>query len=155
MADTAQPITDYLGAEPLIVARLAERLSDLPGVQFMRAADLEGLAEAAIPTPSVHVLYHTEAGVDPKAGGRVVEVTQTWLAVVCIRNVAGDLRAGVAAREDAGPLVVRTARALIGWSPGAGLAALEMVRSPYRSRYSQGRLYIPLAFTTRFQLRGD
>lgn len=148
-------VADWLGAEPLIAARLGERLADLPQVRLLTATDLAALEAGSVPTPSVHIICHGDTAVRPLGAGHAADIGQTWLAVVCIRNVAGDLRSGTAARQDAGPLICRVARALMGWSPGAGYQALEMCPAPWKMRYLSGRLFVPLAFTTGFRIHRE
>lgn len=138
---------------PAIVARLEAALAHVPGLTVLRAADLATIQAAAQPTPSVQVLYHGEAGVSPKGGGAICDAEDVWLATVCVRNVRGDLRTGEAAEDEAWPLRLAVAEALMGWSPGEGFARFEKIRSPYRATYVAGRLYWPQAFSTRFLMR--
>jgi hypothetical protein len=145
----------YLAAEPLIVARLCAALPQHDRrVRVQTAPDLQGVKEAGQPTPRVDVLYHGDSQVEPQGGGLLTSITQTWICVICIDNVAG-LRQGAEARQDAGKLglAVRQALTARDWSPGEGLSRLEQIASPYAASYSAGRMYLPLAFRTSFQLR--
>lgn len=149
-------IASYLAAEALIVARLQERVRDVyePRLHVLTAASVQATREGEQPTPAVQVVYYGDSRVQAQAQGARSQVQQTWLAVVCVRNVA-EVRRGGPAREDAGLLGVHVCRALMGWAPGdgAGYSRLEQVQSPYRATYTAGRLYLPLAFTLGFELR--
>jgi len=145
-------VDNWLAAEPLLVERLRTVLGSSAHVLTARA--LAAVEEAGQPTPAVHVLYHGEPSIQSGAAGVVTDVTQTWLLVCCIENVA-TLKQGAAAGQDAGHLAMRVRTAVTGpaWRPGGGLAPFEQVPSPYAATYSSGRLYLPLAFRTKFQLR--
>jgi len=145
----------YLAAEAPICERLR---AVLPGidrrVRVMAAPDLQGTKEAGQPTPRVDVLYHGDNRVEAQGDGRVTDIGQTWVCVVCVDNVAG-IRQGVEARQDAGTLAMAVVRALTAreWHPGGGLSRLRQIASPYAASYAGGRMYLPLAFSTSFQLR--
>jgi len=136
-----------LTAEPLLVARLTEKL---PGVAVLSAADLAGVTQARQVTPAVHVLW---AGYRPGAMGGVdaeltQELTENWLIAVACRNLRSP-KTGEHARSEAAPLVAAVIEALLGWQPTALHRALHLAAAP-GPRFEAGFGTYPLLFTTRF-----
>jgi hypothetical protein len=135
-------IEDYLAAEPLIIARLAERVTD---ATTLTAADLQGVAEKAQVTPAIHVIY---AG-DVVPGGAAVDegnyhlIRQQWMTVIAVRSARGQ-RSGSGARELAGPLITGAIKALASWRPVQGLGRLRRVPAPRPTFTPGGFAYFPL-----------
>lgn len=138
-----------LHLEPLIVARLRERL---PGhVHVLSAADLAGVAEGSQPTPAVHVVYQGYRVIESRPDGRAARLQQTWLAVVAVRNVR-DAAAGSAARGDAGQIAESVIAAMMGWKPDAINKPLTLTSAP-AAGFRAGHLYLPLAFVAETDVR--
>ena len=146
-------MSEFLAAEPLLTARLIERLADLdPVPAVLSAADLAGVAEEQQVTPAVHLVYGGHRIAQDTAQGLVVELEQTWHTVVAVRNVR-TTRSGQAARADAGVIMDTVFGAFSGWKPGAGMRALRPTNPP-RAGYSKGFIYYPLSWMLRLQMRG-
>lgn len=143
---------NYLSAEPLLIARLREKVSDVKGV--LSAADLAGVAESAQQTPALHVVfggYRPTRSVDGSRGA-IQETEQTWWVVAAVKNLRSP-QTGENAREQAGPILSAVLAALQGWQPTAKHTPLELAAGP-RPGFSKGYGYFPLAFVTRVVTRG-
>lgn len=139
-------ISDYLAAEPLLIARLRAAVAGFRAV--LGAADLDGVAEGAQTVPAAHVIYDGDAlpGGDASRGGAGAAqmVAQRWLVVVAVRNVR-QAATGDGARGEAGPLISQTLAALSGWQPSPSFRPLRRVAGP-RPGYNAGFGYFPLLF---------
>lgn len=143
-----------LQVEPLIVARLEERLAALtPAPGVLTAPDLAGVAEEQQKAPAVYVVYGGHQISQEQAEGSIVELQQTWHTVVVVRNVR-TVRTGADVRADAGPIMGAVFRALTGWRPSNDMRKLRPINSP-RAGYSKGYGYFPLSWTVKLQMRGD
>lgn len=138
---------NFLEAEEHIVARLKDALSALrPGVHVLTAAELAGLAEGTQPTPAVHVLWNGFQVLETSHDGTAARLDHTWLVAAAVRNVR-DVKSGAAARAEAGKLVMRAGRALMGFRPPANVCGpLRLVSGPGAGYSKAGFLYLPLAF---------
>lgn len=144
-------LDNLLALEPLLVARLAERLADLsPKVHVLSAVDLAAVTEATQVTPAVHVIYHGHRVLESRSDGSSSRVAQTWLAVVATRNVRA-LNTGEAARADAGVIALRVCRALMGHKPAPASKPLSLVNGP-GAGFGAGFQYLPLAFEAELVL---
>lgn len=137
-------LTDYLAAEPLIVARLQAQVAGVPAAHVLTAADLAGVEARAQITPSLHVLYDGdepagEAGQSETGDTQIVQ--QRWLVVVAVRS-ARDTRGGSGARALAGPLMVAVIQALAGWRPSADHGPMIRASAP-RPLFDPGFAYYP------------
>lgn len=138
--EKAASVSGFLAVEPLILARLADTVA-VPGIKFLGAPDLDGLHERSQPVPAVHVIF---AGFDRlEAAQGVIEVVETWLTVVVVRNVR-DAQQGAGSRADAGAIMDAVFAALNGWQP-AGYRPLTPAVPPL-SGYTDGFGYHPLAW---------
>lgn len=144
-------VEDYLAPEAGIVARLQEPGRLPGGWRVLTAPDLQAIREAGGPTPRVEVIYAGDAKVSSAARGGVITIQQSWVVVVCVRNVRG-LRSGAAVRADAGPVIVRVLNALRGHPPAAGWGPLQPALSGWRATYRDGLAWYPVGFHTGFQL---
>lgn len=146
-------LDDYLIAESLIQARLAEPGRDLPRV--LSGADLEGVVEESQPSPAIHLVGPFEqipvGKGDTALRNRAQKVIQGWMLVVVVRNVRGVADA----RKDAGPYVSGTIKALQGWTPSTEHGAMLRRDAPYRPTYRNGFFYYPLLFQTQIITTGD
>jgi hypothetical protein len=144
-------ITNYLAAEPLLIARLTAKL---PGIKILSAADLAGVAEGAQNTPAVHVLYDGDRMADSSSDGAGMLVWQRWLAVVAVRN-AKTQRTGEDARDDAGLILLDLLKALQGYKLSDDFPdRLRRVAAP-RPLFNAGFLYIPTAWEVKVGVSGD
>ena len=144
-------LDNFLALEPYLVDRLVEKLADLsPKVHVLQAASLAGVTEDKQTTPAVHVVYQGYRILEARSDGTLVRVQQTWLATVAIKNMK-NLRSGAAAREDAGLIAARVARALMGYKPPVCLQPLQLVEAP-AAGFSAGHQYLPLAFQAELRL---
>ncbi|MFA7239373.1 MAG: hypothetical protein WC091_04615 [Sulfuricellaceae bacterium] len=138
---------NYLGLEPLLIARLH---AAAPGFrEIIGMADLASMQASRQTTPAALVIYQGDAlsGGDSRAGqGAVQVVVQTWLVVVAVRNER-DTLGGADARCDAGVLITRTLQALSGWQ-APGFRPLVRVNAP-KPGFNAGFAYFPLAFEAR------
>lgn len=131
--------TNLLFLEPLLKATLRAALD--ARVHVLSAAELSGVAEAAQPTPAVHVLYR---GFRVRASGiSTMEIEQSWLTVVAVRNARDPITAE-GARIDAGPLAMDVIGALLGreYDDCGPLAPFD----PPAPGFSAGHLYLPLGW---------
>ncbi|MEQ8511227.1 MAG: hypothetical protein RJP96_02765 [Algiphilus sp.] len=148
--------TDFLGLEPLIVARLKEVAPE--GVQVLTVNDLDGVREQSQHTPSYQIHYQqtTPADAADRAPDVVTRqaVTQTWAVVVVTRN-AKSQRSGSDARAQASELLGTAIESLLGWlPPGNQFRRLRLAVAPRPQYGAGGVVYFPLLFTTRMELSG-
>lgn len=142
---------NYLAAEALLIERLHATVSGVR--KIYSAAELAGVEEQAQTTPALHVVYSGDVLDDSAARGRGQVVAQEWLVVTAVRN-ARDQQGGVAAREDAGPLLTQVIEALSGWSPGPGFDPLRRINAPRPAYRPGGYAYFPLGFSTKVITQG-
>lgn len=144
-----------LSAEPLIVARLQERLAALiPAPHVLTAPDLAGVTEEQQIVPAVHVVYGGFRVTQEQGNGVIVEIEQTWHTVVAVRNVR-DARRGSETRAEAGVIMEHVFTALAGWKPPLErVRALRPATAP-PAGYTKGFGYYPLSWHLRMQLRGE
>ena len=136
-------MTDYLAAEQGII----NRLQAVTNYKILTAADLEDAMEGQTPAPAIFVLYAGESNIKTTPNGARVEVVQTWVAVVVVRNTRQP-SSGQGARGEAGQMLGIVADALMGQSPGLSLTTLKQVSSPWPPSFDNGFYYYPLAFST-------
>ncbi len=129
----------YLELEPLIVARLKEKIRD---AQILSSWGQPVIKETAELPSSVMIFLEEDRPEEAVARGRNQKIEQTWLALVVVRD----------AENEAGPLISRVIRALSGWRPeGDRFSVFQRVRSSFLPDYSpNGIFYFPLSFSTRF-----
>lgn len=135
---------NFLALEPLIIQRLAERLDRK--IRILSAADLGRVAENQQPVPSVAVLYSGYAVANPQTSGQrgAIGTVQTWMTVICTRNVTSI--SGAEARLLAGPVTSAVIDALQGWRPAEGFAPLALA-SGATAEFTNGLFYLPLSWT--------
>ncbi len=119
---------DYLCAEPLLRAHLAEAVPELSAV--LSAADLAAAQRTQWPAPCVYIVYLGDTRGGSEAGAGAVQMfAQRWAVVLVVSNVAQPL-AGEPARSIAGPLLAKIIRALAGYSLDTGWRGLRRESSP-------------------------
>ena len=135
---------DYLEAEPLIVARLKEKI---PDAQILSSWGQPVIKESHNLPPSVMVFLENDGPKENVAAGRNQKIEQTWLALVVVQD----------AENEAGPLISKVLRALSGWVPeGNRCGPFKRVRSSYMPDYSpNGIFYFPLSFSTMFVFNSE
>lgn len=144
---------DFLGLEPLLIARLADQVQiDNAPVDVFPYKDLptKGGAdgEPILRAPSLIVTFDGYRVL--QASANKARVQQLWSVAICVANVRD--RARVGAREDAGPIIDQVIYALLGWFPQP-LAALqykrlELANPLYQPEYRERFSLFPLTFTT-------
>ncbi|CQR43720.1 conserved hypothetical protein [Thiomonas sp. CB3] len=134
--------------EPQLVARLQSRLPQTGAgkVHVLTAAELANLSESTQPSPAVHIVLSGMTVAESRPDGKAARLTQTWLAVIAVRNLASG-KTGAAARADAGQLAGTVAAALTGWQPLSARKPLQLVTPP-GAGYSAGYMYLPIAVAT-------
>lgn len=147
----ASDLDNYLAAEQLIITRLKETVPELVDVSDW--SDYASINEAAIRTPSAYVLYLGDRPREAGGKGEVQRADQIWGVMIVVRNVA-QRPGGGEIRETAGPLMMRTLRALMGWQPAPQYRPLERMPAP-RPDYRDSVGYFPLQFATGVIIKGD
>lgn len=138
--------------EPLLLAQLEAKLANLtPRPKVLTAADLAGVSENQQFTPAVHLVYQGYRVVEsPRADGTAARIEQDWLCIVATRSQKA-IRAGDAARSEAGVLARRVCAAMMGFKPTPASKPLKIASGP-NAGYSAGFQYLPLAFTAEIVL---
>lgn len=142
---------NFFAAQPLLVARIQQEV-DVPFV--LTAAEAALIEEQQQKTPAIYIVY---AGGEPvgepgrSEQGEVTVFRQRWAAVVAVRNVE-NTATGEGIREEAGPLIVQTYRALSGWRPAAGFNPLILVGDVQAAYSDAGFGYFQLTFDTHYAL---
>lgn len=147
---------NLLALQEHLVQRLTDALAGVqPTVHVLAGADLADVAEEKQLVPAVQVLYQGARVAELRSDGRQARLEQTWLAVVAVRNVR-NLRAGDAARTQAGELAARVAGALMGWrAPSEAAASVLRLATAPAALYRAGFLYVPLAFDVDVRVCAD
>lgn len=147
-------MSNFLFLGPLLINHLNEQLgvagaaAQLPRIHVLGSADLSDVAIEQQLTPAVHIVYQGYRKVEGRSDGKAARIVQTWLAVAAARNVR-DLRAGSAARNDAGVIADLVLDCLMGWEAPKLAKPLELVSGP-AAGYGGGFQYLPLAFEAEF-----
>jgi len=142
-------MANYLDAGRLIVERLRDQVTEVPGANIRTALSLDWLLKNAL-HPSIGVVYHDDK-VDKGTGGenknsKSQVVWQIWLILVSIRNVAD---AGEAAQVEAGQILERVISVLQGYEIRKELNPLARVPNVYRKSETNGFVHFPLMFATK------
>ena len=133
-------MTGFLAVEPLIVARLAERVA-VPGLKVLAAPDLAGIQARSQPVPAVHVVFGGFERLD--SANNTIDIAETWYTVAVVRNVRA-AHQGADARAEAGVLLDQVFAALLLWQPD-GFQAFKPALPP-AGGYDDGFGYFPLAW---------
>lgn len=129
----------FLSVGDLIIDRLRERLD---AVDVEPSPDIDAAAEVSGSRPAIRVVYDGYSAGD----GPMIEIAQTWLTVLVLRNTA-QVATGTKTFEEGGELASNVIRALHRWRP-AGHMMLRLASSRFTPGYQGGRLFLPLAFET-------
>src|SRR3569832_1899995 len=120
-------LDSYLAAEQLLIERLKQAVPEFAHVGDW--SEYSTLDESIATTPAAYVVYGGDQ-VRPAGGkGEVQRIDQIWGVVIVVRNVA-QRAAGTAIREEAGPLMMKVLRALMGWQLADQLRPLERMAAP-------------------------
>jgi hypothetical protein len=135
---------DYLFLAPLVAARLAERMPELP-VDICETADQVLAADRR-----QRVLMVLWAGdrIDPGENARARDgasqlLHQRWLVVLALQNVA---RSPDARHLAAGPLLSQVHQALAGWVPEGSARAMRRANAPLQPSFTASKAVYPLGF---------
>jgi len=146
-------MTDYLAAEPLIVARIQAKVAGLNLKTVIDIANIEDAFEYQQGFPAVFVSYYGDI-IGANAGdgaGQIVQ--QSYVVMPAVQNVR-DTLGNSAARREVGPILFAVNEALLGWPPSADHGPLRKATSP-RAPNKPGLAYFPQVFTTSVALVGD
>ncbi|MBF0161611.1 MAG: hypothetical protein HQL88_04910 [Magnetococcales bacterium] len=131
---------DYLAAEPLIVARLRDRL--LSNVTVQSTWGMSKLQEHFDTPPAVLILLEEDRPGEISLSGAAQKIEQVWTCIVVVKD----------AENEAGPLISQVVQALNGWQPeDTAFSPFKRVKSGFSHDYSPSTaFYFPLAFSTSF-----
>lgn len=143
-------LDDYFGAEPLIVARLKEKLGTLvPDNHYFTPFSLGDMVEGSQPSPAVHVIYAGDVVTADNAGQRTKQfVGQRWLVILAVRSAKAQLTDTSDIRAKAGVIVPALLDALQGWAPAEWMRPLGRVSGP-AAGFSSSFAYFPFMFEGR------
>ncbi|MBF0263607.1 MAG: hypothetical protein HQL97_17415 [Magnetococcales bacterium] len=130
---------DYFALEPLIIARLREKLTDISIRSTWGAPKIHETTDLP---PAILLFLEDDQPGSVVENGACQKIEQTWLCLVVVNDPG----------NEAGPLISRVIRALSGWTPAESrFAAFKRVRSNFSPDCSaNGVYYFPLAFSTSF-----
>lgn len=131
--------------EQQIVAQLAENLEK--DVRVLTAADLSGLQERQIPTPSVHVIFRGTKVRDTRPDGKAALISEQWMVVACVSDRRRD-----DAKESITALHDQIATCLMGFYPQGASGPLKLADAPPPGK-SENNLYLPVGFVVDGSLR--
>lgn len=144
-------IADHLALGALLVARIRDRVADLPLVEQLH--DVDAIEERLNARRAGAIVVYDGDRLGETAGrGAAQIVHQRWLVVLAVRNARG-ADTGEGARAQAGPLITALLTALQGWQPGADHRPLVRVAAPAPG-YSPAFAYYPLAFEAPISVIG-
>lgn len=138
------PTEDFLALETAIVARLRTLCPSARAV--LSVDDLGDVAERSQTAPALHVVYGGFRVSSATDNGRSAVTEQRWLVVAVSRCSAQRNAAPAEARARGGVLAREALAALMGWRPAPGMRPLALATPP-NPIFSNGMVYIPLAFT--------
>lgn len=144
-------IGNYLAVEPLIIARLEERVSGLRNVSGW--SDYASIEDAKMPTPCAYVLYLGDRPLDDAGRGAVQRVMQLWGVVIAVRNLRS-APTGAGVRDEAGPYITAVIGALMGWRPSPTFRPMRRLAGGPPPSYGDLVGYFPLLFGTELQTTG-
>lgn len=135
---------DYLFVAPLIAARLAEQVPDIP-VDVCETTDqvLKADKRARV----LMVLWagdRVEASESGRAGAGASQLLhQRWLVMLGLNNVA---KAADARNVAAGPVLSKVHKALAGWVPEGAGRAMRRASAPLQPTFTSDKAVYPLGF---------
>ncbi|MBF0098355.1 MAG: hypothetical protein HQM04_12455 [Magnetococcales bacterium] len=131
---------DYFAVEPLIVARLRERLSS--NITVQPTWGIAKIQEVPELLPAVLVLLEADQPGEINLSGAAQKIEQIWTCIVVVKDAA----------SEAGPLISQVIQALNGWKPkDTDFSPFRRIKSGFSHDYSPSTaFYFPLAFSTSF-----
>lgn len=140
------PRESYLAVGARMRARLLALQAEWPTLSVLPGRTLADVAESDdLGRPTVHVVYVGERIDRVSASGHVASATQTWAAVISVR----DLRDGTDAEELAGQLIGAAKELLQGWTPPDEVHPLIPITAPATIYRPRGVVRYPLCFTVQ------
>jgi hypothetical protein len=141
---------NFFQAQELIIQRLQEQVPGLGHVGGARSLKEVFARNVAFPAALVLFNKHKPIKGQQAAFGAFQGVEQL-IEVVIVDDNQEDFTTGAGAREEAGPLILQTINALIGWIPSEAHTNLKLETAP-PAAYVGGLAYFPLAFSTEVHL---
>lgn len=143
----------HFAAGMAIRDRLAGAMPELK--QARLAASLQEIADWQPSSPAVWVIWDGDAIADTGGRGLAQIVRQRWVVALIVRSLR-DAATGGGVVEEAGPLMSRLLKLLMGWTPPqpAGCRPLVRTNAPAPG-YGAGYGYFPAAFEAAIPLIGD
>lgn len=150
-------LTNLLVLQDELVAHLKDALADIrPAVHVLTPSDMaaktdvKGAVAIVQPTPAVNVIFMgLRPSTDPtkqRTDGRAIVIDQLFVAEVVTRNV-GSLKAGTAARNEAGELAAQVLLALMATKLPSAQGILRVRPGP-GPVYQGGMQYFPISIET-------
>lgn len=137
---------DFLGLEPLILARLK---ATVPAARSVLAAeDLADVEARSQTAPALHVIYGGYRVIEASENGRTASTEQTWIVVAVVKGASQRGDGPAALRASAAELVGPALTALMGWRPIDRMRPLKLANGP-RPVFSGGFAYFPLTFAAQ------
>jgi hypothetical protein len=137
-------VDDYLFIGPLIVARLAAEVADIPVDLVERP---EQVLEADKRQRVIMVMWAGDRFVEGEsgraAGGASQALRQRWLVIFATNNVG---KAAAARTQGAGPVLSSVHRALAGWTPEGAARPMQRANAPLQPTFTQAKAVYPLGF---------
>ena len=150
-------LSNLLVLQDELVAHLKAALADIrPAVHVLTPSDMasktdaKGAVTIAQPTPAVNVVFMgLRPSADPskqRSDGRAMVLQQLFVAEVVTRNVQ-NLKAGTAARNEAGELAAKVLLALMATKLPSAQGVLKILPGP-GPVYQGGMQYFPISIET-------
>lgn len=137
-------VEDYLFIGPLLVARLAEQVADIPVDLVERP---EQVLEADKRQRVIMVMWAGDRIVEGETGraasGASQALRQRWLVVFATNNVG---KAAAARQLGVGPVLSAVHRAVAGWIPEGAARPLLRANAPLQPTYTSSKGVFPLGF---------
>jgi hypothetical protein len=130
---------DYLFVLPLMQARLADQVPDIP-VDIVET--VEDVLAADHRANVLMVMYAGEL-VTANAARVSTALTHRYLVLVALSNVAKGTNSR---NRKAGPLMSATNQALVGWTPEGAATPMRRASTPTRPDFTKTKALYPMAF---------
>jgi hypothetical protein len=141
-------MNNYFEAEPAIVARIQEKVSELKAVYTpFSVADI---TETTQDSPVAYVIYAGDLVVEDANAGIRNTIGQKWLVVLAVRSAKSQLKNTMDARTQAGDIIPKLLDSLRGWAPVEWMRPLRRVSGCPPNGFSPTFAYFPFMFEGRF-----
>lgn len=143
-------LDDYLFLAPLVQARLADQVGDLP----VDVVETVPQVLAADRRERVLMVMYAGDAFDPneaaRAGGGTSQMLrQRWLVLLALNNVAAKADAR---QSRAGPTLSQVHRALAGWTPPGVPRPFRRANAPLRPDINERKAIYPMGFEIQLNL---